>query len=65
MATGNPGREPRWGALLDHLVANGLCTPEKREALLSYPGYTDEETATVPWPAGAAASLTDCSAGGR
>jgi hypothetical protein len=29
---------------------NGLCTPEKREALLVYPGYVDETTATVPWP---------------
>lgn len=46
-----PRTEPRWGVLLDHLVANGLCTPEKRKALLVYPGYTDEKTATVPWPA--------------
>ena len=53
-----PRTEPRWGVLLDHLVANGLCTPEKREALLAYPGYTDEKTATVPWPAGAPAGLT-------
>ena len=45
-----PSREPRWGLLLDLLVANGLCTPEKREALLEYPGYADERRATVPWP---------------
>ena len=45
-----PRTEPRWEELLDLLVANGLCTPEKRETLLAYPGYSDEKTATVPWP---------------
>jgi hypothetical protein len=45
-----PRTEPRWETLLGHLVANGLCTPEKREALLAYPGYADEEKATVSWP---------------
>ncbi len=45
-----PRTEPRWAELLDLLVADGLCTPEKREALLAYPGYADERTATVPWP---------------
>jgi hypothetical protein len=47
-----PRTEPRWRALLDYLVAHGLCTPEKREALLTYPGYSDEERTTVPWPGG-------------
>jgi hypothetical protein len=45
-----PRTDPRWGTLLDLLLMNGLCTPEKREALLVYPGYVDETTATVPWP---------------
>ena len=45
-----PGTEPRWEVLLDHLVANNLCTSEKRKALLAYPGYADERTANVPWP---------------
>jgi hypothetical protein len=45
-----PKTEPRWLALLDHLVANGLCIPEKRDALLAYPGYADENTSTVSWP---------------
>ena len=59
-----PKTEPRWRILLDHLVANGLCTPEKREAMLAYPGYTDEKTATVPWPQ-RPSEPHGCSAGGR
>jgi hypothetical protein len=46
-----PGSEPRWGAFLDSLVQNGLCTSDKREALLAYPGYVDEATSDMPWPA--------------
>ena len=45
-----PRREPRWGAFLDSLVLNGLCTSDKREALLAYPGYVDEATRDMPWP---------------
>lgn len=30
----------QWQALLDHLVSQNLCSPEKRNALLSYSGYT-------------------------
>jgi hypothetical protein len=46
-----PRREPRWGAFLNSLVLNGLCTSDKREALLAYPGYVDEATRDMPWPA--------------
>jgi hypothetical protein len=46
-----PRREPRWGAFLNSLVLSGLCTADKREALLAYPGYVDEAAHTVPWPA--------------
>ncbi len=46
-----PRREPRWDAFLDSLVLNGLCTSDKREALLAYPGYVDEATRDMPWPA--------------
>ena len=46
-----PRREPRWGAFLDSLVLNGLCTSDKREALLAYPDYVDEATRDMPWPA--------------
>jgi hypothetical protein len=33
-----PPMEPRWPSLLAHLVEHGLCTPEKKEALLGFPG---------------------------
>jgi hypothetical protein len=33
-----PALEPRWQALLDHLVAAGACQPDKRDALLAWPG---------------------------
>ena len=46
-----PRRKPRWGAFLNSLVLSGLCTEDKREALLAYPGYVDEAAHTVPWPA--------------
>jgi hypothetical protein len=45
-----PRREPRWGAFLNSLVLNGLCTADKRDALLAYPGYVDEHAHSVPWP---------------
>ncbi len=44
------GKEPPWAAFLDYLVENGLCTPAKRDALLTWPGYTDPTTCTAPWP---------------
>ena len=48
---GNRQQGPsRVGGFARSLVATGLCTPEKREVLLAYPGYADEKTATVPWP---------------
>jgi hypothetical protein len=34
----NPQKEPRWGQLLDYLVEVGQCAPEKKEALLGWPG---------------------------
>ncbi len=34
-----PNKEIRWFQLFDKLVERGLCTPEKREALLAWPGY--------------------------
>jgi hypothetical protein len=45
-----PGREPRWGSFLNSLVHQGLCTPDKREALLAYAGYFDQNAPGVPWP---------------
>lgn len=45
-----PRSEPRWGTFLDALVRDGLCTARKRDALLAYPGYTDEHAQGVVWP---------------
>ena len=42
--------ELRWGIFLDSLVRDGLCTADKRDALLAYPGYVDENTEGIPWP---------------
>ena len=40
----------REAPLLDRLVALGLCTPEKRDALLRYPGYEVGVMAHELWP---------------
>jgi hypothetical protein len=45
-----PRTEPRWGVFLDTLVRDGLCTADKRDALLAYPGYVDENAEGIPWP---------------
>jgi hypothetical protein len=45
-----PRTEPRWGDFLDSLVRDGLCTADKRDALLAYPGYVDENAEGIPWP---------------
>jgi hypothetical protein len=45
-----PRREPRWGAFLDSLVRQGMCTAGKRTALLEYPGYVDQNAEGVAWP---------------
>jgi hypothetical protein len=45
-----PRTEPRWGIFLDSLVRDDLCTAEKRDALLVYPGYVDENAEGIPWP---------------
>lgn len=46
-----PSREPKWGAFLERLVARELCSPAKRDALLSWPGYDTFWTAPQRWPA--------------
>jgi hypothetical protein len=45
-----PRTEPRWGLFLDSLVREGLCTTYKRDALLAYPGYVDENAEGISWP---------------
>jgi hypothetical protein len=39
-----PKFQPRWISFLDYLVQVGLCLPQKREALLTYPGYVREKS---------------------
>ncbi len=48
--TAQPIRDPRWGNFLDTLVKMGLCLPQKREALLRYPGYVRERHHPETWP---------------
>lgn len=55
-----PRREPRWPALFDRLVGRGLCTPEKREAALAWPGYDTFWTAPVEWPVATARARGFC-----
>jgi hypothetical protein len=45
------GLDPRWRALLDFVVERGMCRPEKRDALLGWPGTVQPRRATMPWPA--------------
>lgn len=42
-----PESEPRWQTLVDYLVASGLCTPEKGQALVKWSGYFHEKLAHV------------------
>jgi hypothetical protein len=46
-----PKREPRWAELFSRLVEHGLCAPEKRDAVLAWPGYDSFWTAPERWPA--------------
>lgn len=44
------GIHPRMEPLLDWLVAEGMCTPEKREAMVRWPGYLSPAASRAPWP---------------
>lgn len=46
----DPRIEPRWQLFLDYLVEKGLCTPEKRDAFLSWCGYLQEKSHPELWP---------------
>jgi hypothetical protein len=48
-----PHRETRWAELFERLIERGLCSPEKRDAALAWPGYDSFRTARDRWPAGA------------
>lgn len=41
----------RWQQLIDHLVKTDLCTPAKRQALLTWPGVTQWSDCPDRWPA--------------
>ena len=45
-----PSREPRWHAFFERLVQAGVCSPEKREAVLAWPGYDTFWTSPERWP---------------
>lgn len=45
-----PHREPRWLALFDRLVAAGLASAEKLDAVFAWPGYDTCRTALGVWP---------------
>ncbi|NMG05525.1 hypothetical protein [Brasilonema sp. UFV-L1] len=46
----DPRIEPRWQLFLDYLVEKGLCTPEKRDAFLSWSGYSHKKSHPELWP---------------
>ena len=45
-----PPREARWEELFSRLVREGLCSPDKRDAVLAWPGYDSFWTAPERWP---------------
>jgi hypothetical protein len=45
-----PTREPRWEILCERLVRRRLCSPEKKDAVLAWPGYDTFWTAPERWP---------------
>jgi hypothetical protein len=45
-----PHREPGWRAFFERLVAGGLCSPEKRDAVFAWPGH-GVPAALAPWRA--------------
>jgi len=45
-----PKYEPRWQLVLDYLVAKGLCTPAKQNALLAWPGFSQKASQPEIWP---------------
>jgi hypothetical protein len=45
-----PERETRWSGLFDRLVAAGLCSTAKRDAVFAWPGQDTFWTAAERWP---------------
>jgi hypothetical protein len=40
-----------WNGFLDSIVQKGWCLPEKRDALLLWPGFITPANSEAPWPA--------------
>lgn len=55
-----PRREPRWAELLGRLTGRGLCSPEKADAVLSWPGFETFWTAPSAWPVEAVGARGFC-----
>lgn len=55
-----PHREPRWAELFGRLTERGLCSPEKREAILAWPGHETFWTAPAAWPVEAVGAQGFC-----
>lgn len=45
-----PQFEESWSLLFNNLIEMGLCLPEKKQALLEYPGYIRERMNPELWP---------------
>lgn len=45
-----PKNTPRWQLFLNYLVRHQLCTSEKANALLNWPGYSEEKYSEELWP---------------
>ncbi|AFY57882.1 hypothetical protein Riv7116_5512 [Rivularia sp. PCC 7116] len=45
-----PDSESRWNTFFNYLVEQGLCEPQKRDALLKWSGFTNPINAQAPWP---------------
>ena len=45
-----PPQESRWNSFLAYLNANGLCSSQKKDALLAWPGITQKADVTDIWP---------------
>ena len=45
-----PSEEGHWQLFLDYLVEKGLCTPGKKDALLSWEGYSLPSSEPQLWP---------------
>jgi hypothetical protein len=52
-----PADDPRWQVLLDRWVERGDCTPEKRDAVLAWPGREQVRLPGFRWPLGARRTL--------